>query len=212
MGVSAGALTPSSGGAGEDGLSKAEPGGRSGAGHVIEAGPILWSAEAAGKDAGNDGVRGARQHDGSGGSANLVIDNREAVALAGQAQHGEQKVVAVRTVDPTGAKDEIFAADVCDGLFAGQLAGAVDVQWIGRVGFNPRLRLAAIEDVVGGVVNKERVTLKRLFGEDARRLLVDGVGEIALRFGAIDGSVGGSVENEIGRGAANQSAGLIGIG
>ena len=118
----------------------------------------------------------------------------------------------MRAVDPTGAKDEIFAADVFDGLFAGQLAGAIDIEWIGRVGFDPRLRLAAVKDVVGGVVNEKGVALAGFFGENARRLLVDGVGEIALGFGAIDGGVGGGVENEIGRGAADQSAGLIGIG
>ena len=157
-------------------------------------------------------MRGAREHDGGGWSADLVVDDREAVALAGQAQHGEQKVVAVRAVDPTGAKDEIFAADVFDGLFAGQLACAVDVQRVGRVGLDPRLRLAAVEDIIRGVVNEQRVALARLFGENARRLRVDGVGELAFGFGAIDGGVGGGVENEIGRGTANQSAGLIGIG
>ena len=50
------------------------------------------------------------------------------------------------------------------------------------------------------------------FGEDARRLGVDGESKIVFDFGAIDGSVGGGVQNDIGRDAANQSAGLLGIG
>ena len=37
-----------------------------------------------------------------------------ALALAGKAKHGEQKVVAVGAVDPTGAEDKEFAADVFD--------------------------------------------------------------------------------------------------
>ena len=50
------------------------------------------------------------------------------------------------------------------------------------------------------------------FGEDARRLFVDGVGKIALALGAVNGGVGGGVENDIGRGAANQLTGFFGIG
>ncbi len=155
---------------------------------------------------------GAGKRNGRGGRADLIVDDGEAVALARQAQHGEQKVVAMRAVDPTGAKDKVFAADIFDGLLAGQFAGAVDVEGVGRVGFDPRFRFAAVEDVISGVVNEQGVALTGFFGEYARRLLVDGVSEISLRFGAIDGSVGGSVENNVGRGAANEGAGLIGIG
>ena len=217
MGVRAGGLrVRSCGGAGEDGLSEAEPGDGTAAGHVVEAGPVLGSAEAAGKDAGDDRVRGAGELDGGSGAADLIVDDGEAIAFARQAKHGEKKVVAVRAVDPTGAEDEKFAADVFDGLLAGELAGAVDVERIGRVGLDPWRRFglgfAAVENVVGGVVDEKGVAPEGFFGEDARRLLVDGVGKIALGLGAIDGGVGGGVENDIGRGAANQLAGLLGIG
>ena len=38
------------------------------------------------------------------------------------------------------------------------------------------------------------------------------MGQSHLRLGAIDGGVGGGVENHVGRGAANKFASLIGIG
>ena len=131
------------GGAGEDGLGKAEPGDGTAAGHVVEAGPVLWCAETAGEDAGDDEVRGAGEFDGSRGPADLVVDDGETVALAGQAKHGEKKIVAVGAVDPTGAEDEEFAADALDGLLAGELAGAVDIERIGRVRLDPRRDLGS---------------------------------------------------------------------
>ena len=91
-----------------------------------------------------------------------------------------------------------WAREFCDGLFAGQLACAIDVERRGRVVFGPGPGLAAVEDVVGGVVDEERVALDGLFGEDAGREGVDGVGESHLGLGAIDGGVGGGVENQSG--------------
>ena len=61
-------------------------------------------------------------------------------------------------------------------------------------------------------MNQKRVALESFFGEDARRLLVDGEGEVALGFCAVDGSVGCGVENEVGGGAIDKSSSLIGVG
>ena len=179
---------------------------------MVEAGPILRSTETAGKDAGDDRVRGAGELDGSGGRADLVVDDGEAVALARKAKHGEQEIVAMGTIDPAGAEDEEFAANAFHGLFARQLACAINIERIRRVRLDPRRGFAAVKNVIGGVVDKKGVAPEGFFGEDTWRLLVDGVGEIALGFGAIDRSVGGSVQNDIGRVAANQVASLLGIG
>ena len=157
-------------------------------------------------------VRGAGEFDGSRGPADLVVDDGETVALARKAKHGEEKIVAVGAVDPAGAEDEEFAAAAFDSPLARELAGAVDIERIRRVRLDPRRGFAAVENVVGGVVDEKGVAPAGFFGEDARRLLVDGVGKIALGLGAVDGGVGGGVENDIGRGAANQLTGLFGIG
>ena len=87
----------------------------------------------------------------------------------------------MRAVDPTGAEDEVSAADSFDGLLACQFAGAIDIERIRRVGLDPGLSLAAIEDVVGGVMDEECVALECFFREDPRSLLVDGVGKSRAR-------------------------------
>src|SRR5208337_638269 len=115
-------------------------------------------------------------------------------------------------VDPAGAEDEKFAADAFDSLLAGELACAVDIKRIGRVGLGPRSRFATVKNVVGRVMDEEGVARVGFFGENARRLLVDGVSKIVLALGAVDSGVGGGVENDIGRGAVNQLTGLFGIG
>ena len=103
-------------------------------------------------------------------------------------------------------------AGVLNRLLAGQLAGAINAERRRSIVFRPRLLLAAVENVIRGVMDEERVTLGGFFGENARSEGIDGVSQRHLRLSAIDGSVGGGVENDIGRGAADEVARLIGIG
>ena len=108
---------------------------------MVETSPILRRAKLPRQNAFANRARGPGQLDRGGRRAELIVDDREPVALAGQAKHGEQKVVAVRAVDPTGAKDEVAAAGLLDGLLAGELACAIDIQRIGSIGLNPGLLL-----------------------------------------------------------------------
>ena len=61
-------------------------------------------------------------------------------------------------------------------------------------------------------MDEEGVAFCCFLGKDARSEGVDGVCQSHLRLSAIDGGVGGGVEDNVGRGAAHQSAGLVGIG
>lgn len=59
-----------------------------------------------------------RQQIGTGGRADLVVDDGKAISLLSQPQHGFGKVAATRSINPTGAKDEVLAARGADGFFA----------------------------------------------------------------------------------------------
>jgi hypothetical protein len=63
------------------------------------------------------------------------------VALLGQAQHGQQEVLAAHAVHPAGAQDQVRNAGRGDGLLAGQLAGAVHIERAGGSSSTPRRRL-----------------------------------------------------------------------
>ena len=134
------------------------------------------------------------------------------ISLASEAQHGEQEVAAVRSVNPTGAKDEEFAPSALDGLLAGELAGAVNVERTGLVIFYPRTIFSAVENIVGGIVDEQSIALERLFSKDARRLRIDREGEIVFELGTIDCSIGGRVQNDIWLGATDEGTSLLGIG
>ncbi len=142
----------------------------------------------------------------------MVVDDREAVSLFGEAQHCKQEIVAVRSVDPTGAKNEMTGAGVLDGLLARQFACAVNAERRGSIIFCPGLVLAAVEDVIRGVMDKERVSLGGFFGKNAWSESVDGVSLSHIRLGAIDGGVSSGIENDVGCCAANEIPRLIGVG
>ena len=61
-------------------------------------------------------------------------------------------------------------------------------------------------------MHEEGVAFGGFLGKNARSEGVDGVGQSHLRFSAIDGGVGGGVENHVRRRAADEVARLIGIG
>ena len=90
----------------------------------------------------------------AGGRADLVVDHAETVALAGQPQHRLGEVAAARAIHPTGAEDQVIATGSPDQLFAFQLGRAIHTQRRGGIGFQPRLVAAAVEHIVGGVMDQ----------------------------------------------------------
>jgi len=75
----------------------------------------------------------------------------------------------------------------------------------------PRFFLAAVKDIVGGVMHKQRIQSPRLIGQDAWRIGVDRVGQSRFGLGAIDCSVGCGVQDHARLGASHQLADLPGI-
>ena len=112
-------------------------------------------------------------------------------------------------VDPAGTKNQNPAAHLPNSFFAGQLARAISIQRSRRILLCPLALLRAIEDIIRGVMHQQRIAAERLFGQNARRLGVDGHGQRRLRFRAVHGSVCGGVENNFRLDTAHQLAHLI---
>jgi hypothetical protein len=137
------------------------------------------------------------QEFGAGRGADLVGDDFQLVALFRQTQHGLGEVGAARGVDPAGAEDEVARA-AGDGLFAFELGLAIDAERAGGVGLFPRRRAAAVEDVVGRVVDEPGAELLGFVGEDAGGERVDRAHEFGFGLGLVDGGVRGGVDDDVG--------------
>jgi len=135
--------------------------------HVVEAGPILRSAESSGKNA-SAMVRVARASSMDVSESRTDRQQSTVGRARGKAKHGEQKVVAVRPVDPTGAEDQIASAGLLDGLLSGQLGCAVDIERVRLIGLNPWLLLLSVKNIISGIVDKQGIQPESLFGQDAR--------------------------------------------
>ena len=65
------------------------------------------------------------------------------------------------------------------------------------IGFGVRAHLQAVEDVVGRVVDEHRARPRRLRRDQANSRGVDEPGVVRLRLGAVDGRVGGGVDDHV---------------
>ena len=84
-----------------------------------------------------------------GGGTDLVIHHLEFLPLPQQALHGEEEVLAIAAIDPTGAQDESRPVGLRNGLFAIQLALPIHAQRVGNVAFDIWAAFTAVEDVIG---------------------------------------------------------------
>jgi len=132
------------------------------------------------------------------GSAVLVADYAQVFAFAGEFQDGQEEVFAACSVDPTGPEDQVSGAGLGQGLLSGELACAVDADWIGGIGLDVGFGAGAVEDVVGGEVDYTRADGGGFFADNADSVAVDGVGEVGLGFGFIDRGVGCGVHDPSG--------------
>ncbi|MNN21442.1 hypothetical protein D3C81_1347630 [compost metagenome] len=83
----------------------------------------------------------------------LVGNDTELVALLRQTEHGQQKVLSMRAVDPAGAQDQVRDAGCLDRLFAGKLAAAIHIDRASRIGFDVGAIFRPIKDIIGAVMN-----------------------------------------------------------
>ncbi len=141
---------------------------------------------------------GAGDVAGVGRTAPLVVDDAQLSALGGQTTHGIQKIMSLQGVDPARSQDEIHVARGADRPFAGQLAAPVDAERRRRSALAVGSVRASVEHVVGRVVDEPRSGPARCRGHDPGSLGVHALGNVVLRFGAVDGRIGRGVDHEIG--------------
>ena len=148
---------------------------------------------------GADRMRGdVGQQVGAGRCTDLVVDHGQHVALAGQLDHGAREVAAARGVDPAGAKDQVLAAAGADVVLAVELGAAVNRQRAGRRVFAARAAAAAVEDIVGAVVDEPGAERLGLLGQHARRLGVQRGRELGLALGLVHRRVRGGIDDDVG--------------
>src|SRR6185312_15646867 len=108
-------------------------------------------------------------------------------------------------------EDEECSADLLNVALASELGGSVNAERLSGIFLNPRLDLCAVEDVVGGVMDEERVVRFRFFGENSRGFSVDAHSEIGFGFGSVDRCIRGGVQDDIGMGVLNGIVDTVGI-
>src|SRR4051794_27143485 len=69
-----------------------------------------------------------------GGGSVLVGYDAEVFALTGEFENGEEEVLSRGAVDPGGSEDEVGGPGFGEGLFSGELAGAVDAGRVRGIG------------------------------------------------------------------------------
>ena len=132
------------------------------------------------------------------GTAELVVDYRDLVALGAEPQHRVDEVLAVRAEHPRGADDRVRRRrGGLDGALAGELRAPVGADRAGRRGFLVGRGRVAREHVVGRDVHDVRAHLGRrrrdvagAVAVDQRRLRLGGLG-------AVDVGPGGAVDHRV---------------
>src|SRR6185437_4174660 len=135
------------------------------------------------------------------GRADLVVHHAQRVAFRAQAQHGTQEVLSARGIHPCGAKDQVARAAVAQCIFAREFGTTVHADGMGGIDLAIRARRAAIEYVIGGVMHHARAVLFRPGTQHAERVAIDALRELGFVLRAIDGGVGGGVDDDVRRDA-----------
>jgi hypothetical protein len=91
------------------------------------------------------------------GHAELVGDDAQLVPRGGEPAHRQQKILAVQSVDPAGAQDQMRDSGRPYRALAGQLTAAIDIQRVGLVFLAVRLSRIAVEHVIGRIMDQQRV-------------------------------------------------------
>ena len=138
------------------------------------------------------------QQIGTGGRADLVVDHGQAITLGSQPQHGAGKVAAARAMHPACAQDQVSAAAGADQRFTFQLGAAVDAERAGGRLFVSRLVAAAVENVVGAVVQQPAADRRHGAGQRTGGQGVDGARGVGIALGLVDGGVGAGIDHDVG--------------
>ena len=138
----------------------------------------------------------ARQARGPSRRADLVGHHAKLVTLLHQPNHGAHEIGAASLVDPGGAHQHVFRAQMILALGLGAAIGrlriARRIRNIGRRG-------SAVEDIVGRNVDHLPAGLGHGFDHRGDGFGIDRAGEVFIALGLVDRSIGGGVQDQVGR-------------
>src|SRR6266478_8298649 len=100
--------------------------------------------------------------------------------------HRVDEAGPVRTEYPRHAHHQVSILRLQYQFLASALGFSIDADWLGSIGFDVRLALFTIENVIGAEMNQLCFLLGTNFGEMLRRFRVDRKSLLALRFADID--------------------------
>ena len=129
--------------------------------------------------------------------ADLVGDDVERLALAGQRQHCRDEVRPVGPVEPGGPHDERVGVRGAHGPLPCSLRAAVGRARVLRMIDVVRSRAPAVEDVVGRDVHELCRSRSRGARDVEGTRRVEGEGRRLLRLGGIDRGVRGTVHDDV---------------
>src|SRR5680860_239553 len=84
-----------------------------------------------------------------------------------------------------------------DCLFTGQLGPAVHVQWAGRIAFEVRGALGAVENIIGREVNHQRAKSSSVLRENSWGVCVDRLRRRFVALGTLNIRVGGGIYDQV---------------
>src|SRR5438552_17628285 len=107
-----------------------------------------------------------RDPPGGGRSSDLIGYDAYFFFLPKQTPNGEKEILAARRVHPARAQYQMSAADVMNRPLSRELAAAVGVERIRAVLLDMWRIFRSIEDVIGRLVDKQRLSPLRFLGQD----------------------------------------------
>jgi len=133
-----------------------------------------------------------------GGAADLVIHDAQGFLFPRPFQNFGDEAGPAEGVDPTGAEDQVNAANILDRSFSSKFGLTVDVEGVGFVFFGVGFALGAVEDIIGGIMDQSAVEPFGFLSEDAWASAVDGHGQVGLALRFVDVCIGGGVDDQVG--------------
>src|SRR5205807_5170662 len=131
------------------------------------------------------------------GRGKFVSDSIDVLLFTRALDHRVDEARSIRTEHPRDPNNEMLISASQNIFFPCPFRFAIDADWLGSIGFDVRLALFTIENVIGAEMNQLCFLLGTNFGEMLRRFGVDRKSLLALRFADIDIRKRGAVDQQI---------------
>src|SRR5437762_10336064 len=151
--------------------------------------------------AGHIDIEEARNHLGDvvrvSGRGKFVRDRIDLFFFTRALDHRVDEAWSIRTEHPRDPNNKLLISASQNIFYPCPFRFAIDADWLGSVGFDVRLALFAVENVVGADMNQLGVFLAANFAEHLWRFRVDRKSLFALRFTKINIRKRGRVDQNV---------------